>query len=757
MSWKSISGNQTVSRANLQNAIDTGVFIQRNGVPGTETNRQITKANTQDYIYIWDLYPPFAAKTSNELPVKSNLAVQSMQFFGTNDDAYKGYIFVGNNDRSWVYQIFTFGSTGQIMGIASSTNGQYILCGKFFANGSQNGGSAIISYNYGETFSSLTSIIGSGDSVSGVAVSNDGSNMIMTRQKGNTGGSLLTKIFASGDYGGTWSTAYTSTIEYVMNGAAINGAGNRWVALGCDNIYGINSYYIFKSNFYTAPSVIELHYGTAKAEQGACIAMSKSGQYIIASPPIPTDIYHTFLSIYFLSTDYGDTWTTINAPSTRYQIIQFTGCTVSAAGDYMSVSCEYQTGSGGSAAGGYIFTSSDFGATWIIANTYNGTTLSFVTTDRSGQFQYASVNGSLQYSQTYGQIPWNSLPLPAGGLNAISVTPTTGTTPYIYALLNNVYGTYTPKYTKTTGQSGAQYNNVGGLTAGTYNYIAASGNSNNGKYVATIQDNGTTSILWISSDYGQTWANRFGTSGEMLKVCAISDNGTYILAVTYNSANNTAYIYRSADSGATFQYIYVSQTGIPRSCDMSGDGIYSTLIIYDSASGLTHIMSSSTYSATFSTVNYSGVGTDICMSNAGKYRIISINNIGPVFFYNRIVYSSDYGANFSSTSLYIEASSPYKWDYVACDNSGQVFIAALNQSGQGIIYFTTDAGVTNGYFVPENAELVPQVIGGVNVSNDGTYWSFVTTDGYSYVSTNAGVTWSPTNLGYTYTFKQLSK
>ena len=137
--------------------------------------------------------------------------------------------------------------------------------------------------------------------------------------------------------------------------------------------------------------------------------------------------------------------------------------------------------------------------------------------------------------------------------------------------------------------------------------------------------------------------------------------------------------------------------------------------------------------------------------------ILSINNIGPVFFYNRIVYSSDYGANFSSTSLYIEASSPYKWDYVACDNSGQVFIAALNQSGQGIIYFTTDAGVTNGYFVPENAELVPQVIGGVNVSNDGTYWSFVTTDGYSYVSTNAGVTWSPTNLGYTYTFKQLSK
>ena len=98
------------------------------------------------------------------------------------------------------------------------------------------------------------------------------------------------------------------------------------------------------------------------------------------------------------------------------------------------------------------------------------------------------------------------------------------------------------------------------------------------------------------------------------------------------------------------------------------------------------------------------------------------------------------------------------WDYVANDNSGQVQIIGLNATnGIGSVIYTTDRWVTTGSFYTENSELVPQLIGGVNISNDATYWTIVTTDGYSYVSTNAGASWSPTNLGYTNTFKLLSK
>lgn len=755
MSWKSIAGNQTVSRANLQNAIDTGVFIQRNGVPGTETNRQITKANTQDYIYIWDLYPSFAAKTSNQLPVKRNLAVQSMQFFGAID-SNNLYLYVGNNNRTWFYRIWTtnLNNINNFTAIASSTDGKYIIFGRF----APNNGSFFTSNTYGELFNLRTDIVGLGDAVAGVAMSDSGLYQLATRQKSSSGGSLTMKIFKSSDYGITWSTAYDSAgVEYYVFGAAMSGNGTYSSVVAC-NFLGVyyTSYYVFVSSG-GAFTQIFLCYGLPyNSASGVSIDMSKSGQYQLAAPVSPTNgLAGTPLNIFFLSINYGSTWSTINTPSIPYQISRFTGCTVSAGGDYMSVSAIVM------GIGSYIFTSSDFGVTWTTALTYTtgSGSISYINSDRSGQFQYAFFDNGLKYSDSYGQTPWNPLSLPAGSLAAISVAATTATTPYIYGLLNNVYGTYAPKYTKTTGQSGAQFNNVGGLTAGTYNYIAASGNSNNGQYVVTIRDNGDdTTTLWTSYDYGNTWDTHFSTSGtEKLICCATSDDGGYILAVTYNSANNTAYIFRSPNGGATFQYTYVSQTGIPKSCDMSGDGKYSTILFNDTASTTTRTMSSSDYSVTFPTYHFfSGrIAGDICMSNAGRYRTVTMTDTANV---SNMYRSTDYGVNWN---LDTRIGLGEFWDYVACDNSGQVQIIGANNyyTTIGNVIYTTDNWVTFGNFYPENSELIPELIGGINISNDATYWTIVTKspDGISFVSTNAGASWSPTNLGYTYTFKQLSK
>jgi len=741
MSWSNLLGNQTVSRANIQDAIDTGVFVQRNGVPGTETNRQITKANAIDYIYAWELYSALQSKASNQLVTKSNLAVQSMQFFGTNDGG-NAYLYVGNNNRSWVYRIWTANSYNQIASIASSIDGKYILIGRY---GSDNA-SFFLSSTYGEVFNLRTDIIGLGDAVAGVAMSNSGQVMIATRQKGSSGGALPVKIYQSNDYGSTWSLIYTSPNEAYVNGAAMSSDGSHWSVLIYDT--SSSSYYIAKRDLSTLTTVGLTYTGVLIQAQSACLAMSKSGSYQLACPPKPVN--SSFVYTFNLSTDYGATWSTITVPSGNP--IQFTGCTVSASGQYMSVSATSP-----SAQGGYIYTSSNFGTTWSLAVTYNagtgGSYLSYVTSDTSGQFQYASYTGTLEFSQNYGQTPWNILSLPVGANTAISVAQITGTTPYIYGLLDNVYGTYLPKYTKTTGVSGAQFNNVGGLTAGTYNYIAASGNSNNGKYVATISWNGTNSYLWISSDYGQTFVTNFGTAGEEAKCCAVSDNGVYFLVVTYNSSTNTSYIYRSANSGASFQYIYVTQTGIPKNCDMSGDGKYSTIVFNDTVANVTRTMSSADYSATFPTYHFFNArkAGDICMSNAGRYRTVTMTDTANVSIMWR---STNYGVSWD-----LDARFSYGfWDYVANDNSGQVQIIGLNATnGIGSLIYTTDRWATTGSFYPENSELVPQLIGGVNISNDATYWTIVTTDGYSYVSTNAGASWSPTNLGYTNTFKLLSK
>ena len=739
MSWSNLLGNQTVSRANIQDAIDTGVFVQRNGVPGTETNRQITKANAIDYIYAWELYSPLQSKASNQLVVKSNLAVQSMQFFATNDGG-NAYLYVGNNNRSWFYLVWSTNAYNAVMSIASSIDGKYILLGR---NGPSNG-SFFMSNTYGEVFNLRTDIVGIQDTTAGVAMSNSGQVMIATRQKGSSGGALPVKIYQSNDYGSTWSLIYTSPNEAYVNGAAMSSDGSHWSVL----IYDTSSfsYYIAKRDLTTFTTVRLTYTGALIQDQSACIAMSKSGSYQLACPPKPDNTSYVYT--FYLSIDYGATWSTITVPSG--DPIQFTGCTVSASGQYMSVSGLVALGQGG-----YIYTSSNFGTTWSLAVNYNyvtgGLYLSYVTSDSSGQFQYASYTGTLEFSQNYGQTPWNALSLPIGANTAISVAQVTGTTPYIYGLLT---GTNIPLYSKTTGVSGAPYNNVAGLSSGVYNWIAASGNSNNGKYVLVVSNIASGySYLFKSSDYGVTFTTLtyYGSPSEF-KCCSISDDGQYMVAVVYYSPTNTSTII-SSTNGVSFNDV-ATHVGYGKSCDISGDGIYSTVLITNVVGGSTvYILDSSDYSASFSVTHTytSRIGADICMSNAGKYRnliIYDLTNVGINY------YSSNYGATFVQRFTSI-----YTFNFCACDNSGQVCIIGANSvsSGISVLYYTTNAWATNGTYFPNNIELVPQLIGGVNISNDGTYWTFVTTDGYSYVSTNAGATWSGTNLGYTYTFKQLSK
>jgi hypothetical protein len=72
MSWAGLASNQCVSRNNLQNAVNTGVFVLKNTIPaGT---KQITKDEANSYVYI----NPIPSKASNQLVVKSNLTAASL-------------------------------------------------------------------------------------------------------------------------------------------------------------------------------------------------------------------------------------------------------------------------------------------------------------------------------------------------------------------------------------------------------------------------------------------------------------------------------------------------------------------------------------------------------------------------------------------------------------------------------------------------------------------------------------------------------
>jgi hypothetical protein len=71
MSWASLANNQTVSESNLLNALQTNVFVVKNSL--FSSPKQITKAEADYYVYIDTSYAPYAAKSSNQLVVKSDL------------------------------------------------------------------------------------------------------------------------------------------------------------------------------------------------------------------------------------------------------------------------------------------------------------------------------------------------------------------------------------------------------------------------------------------------------------------------------------------------------------------------------------------------------------------------------------------------------------------------------------------------------------------------------------------------------------
>lgn len=62
MSWSGLAYNQMVSRANLQDAVDTGVLLLKSAIPITETNKEVKRSDAESYVYVnpnettWDTY-----------------------------------------------------------------------------------------------------------------------------------------------------------------------------------------------------------------------------------------------------------------------------------------------------------------------------------------------------------------------------------------------------------------------------------------------------------------------------------------------------------------------------------------------------------------------------------------------------------------------------------------------------------------------------------------------------------------------------
>jgi hypothetical protein len=342
------------------------------------------------------------------------------------------------------------------------------------------------------------------------------------------------------------------------------------------------------------------------------INMSSSGQYQSA-----LNVSDNYL---YTSSDYGVTWVQ-NASSSGLAIVG------------MSSSGEYQTAR--SYSDNYTYTSSDYGATWTqVASTSYLVPFSL---SSSGQHQtaYGHVDGYIYISSDYGAT-WEQTEAQGGWRDSIM-------------------------------SSSGQYQTASNLSS--------------------------NELLYTSSDYGATWTQVASTSeiipGEM------SDSGQYQTA--YNEYNG--YIYISSNYGETWKVVGIKEdwNGVA----MSSSGQYQTAFI---SSSERHLYTSSDYGETWKAVGALGDWTSAVMSSSGKYQVANNENDG--HFYA----SSDYGETW--TQIGIEGD----WKQIAISSDGN-FVTGVQYGGY-IYTFSQNAYTMNtigiGTTATENGLTVGGGIGIVN-------------------------------------------
>lgn len=92
--WAATAYNEAVSFNALSDATLTGVLVALNGIPAS--NEEITKDEASLYVGINTSHPPFAAKTGNQLVVKSDLVSNT---YTPPSFQYNGWFFFNEDNK----------------------------------------------------------------------------------------------------------------------------------------------------------------------------------------------------------------------------------------------------------------------------------------------------------------------------------------------------------------------------------------------------------------------------------------------------------------------------------------------------------------------------------------------------------------------------------------------------------------------------------------------------------------------------------
>ena len=589
--------------------------------------------------------------------------------------------------------------------VAVSATGQYMTA---LDNGATYpaGGYIYSSSNFGSTWSQVASQQGWGQ----VAMNATGQIQIAAIGLGPYG--YNGQIYRSMNYGATWSLLAGSFYTYW--GSLSVSASGQYMS-GTDNFGGFNTAgYVYTSSDYgiTWARLTSIPYVTLGP-----ISVSASGQYqTVTGQGIPL----------YRSSDYGQTWSSTGTTD------RYAGVAVSASGQYQTATSFTFDGGSGS-----IYVSANYGATWTV---YGSTGIIYrqPAISASGRYQAIFViDSGMYYSSNYG-VTWTFIASPNASLYGIAMSAAADYVVVVARdpqqriyinnsrlLLQNVAtnslatGSLTATTDIVAGRNFFSQNtlntNVLNLSAfsqsftlvnnpGTFNYTSAV--SATGQYQLV----GTTTFLYVSSDFGSTWT-QVATDKDWTGV-AISGTGNFMYAT--DSTASTGNLYRSTDYGLTWAVV------------SSSPGAGSWVFVAISASGQyvlacgpSYYFISSNYGASFNPVeNYPCVG-HVAMSATGQYMMLR----GPS---NNLV-SSNYGATWTAVS---PASDGYA---MAISGSGQYQLAQNNATST--MFLSSDYGATF-------AAVLASPAWSCAIDFTGQYQVVARLPTNIYYSVNYGVTWT---------------
>jgi len=427
---------------------------------------------------------------------------------------------------------------------------------------------------------------------------------------------------------------------------------------------------------------------------------------------------------------------------------------------------------------GYVYTSSDSGATWTeqagsglmyrnsIASSADGTNL--VTANLYGSIYTSSDSGASWTERPgAGSRYWNSVASSADGTKLVAGVTYGG---YIYT-------------SSDSGQTWTERTSVG---LGFWASIASSADGT--KIMAA--GGGWGSSLYASTDSGTTWTERVpddrwsfisvASSADGTKLIAAQDEGSLyasinsgatwaehtIIGASYwfsvtSSADSTKLaavqrggsIYTSSDSGVTWTQRASAGARWWNSISSSADGtklVATDQYGNDGTGG--YIYTSSDSGATWAQRASAGSREWVSISSsADGTKLVAADSTYEVGAYTGSVYtSSDSGATWTQRA----GAGLRDWASVATSADGTKLMAGTGFREPGSFYLSSDSGVT---WTPVSSLNAAGIWTGMAISADGSV--LVATDangsdgngGYAYISVDGGITWQQqTSLGLRY-------